>query len=383
MGGTWKPRRFGRFVAAMGIVLAAAALDAGRNGAGGGENAAAGQAGAAPAQQPAPGQGMRVDPRRGPVDLGLTDPALVGAIDLHAHLDPDSPGTGEVVRGIDVMRFAKIAQARGMRGFVLKTHQGPHSAAAAYLAREYAAPGLEVFGLMALNLASGGINVAAVYEFVRIKGGWGRVVMMPTRDASRERANQTPEYLASARPWIPLLPPGAPTIVETVRNGRLLPEVTHLIGVMSKLRSVDSDGPLVLATGHATPEEALLLVREGRRQGLQVVVTHGGGMAPEFQEAARLGAFLEYNSAGVVRDFSTAKAMAASIRKVGAESIVIGTDCGQMSNPYPTDCMALMARALRAQGITERELNLMFKENGAKLLGLQPLEARPGQTARR
>jgi hypothetical protein len=33
----------------------------------------------------------KVDPLRGPVDLGLTDPALIGAIDVHVHLDPDSP----------------------------------------------------------------------------------------------------------------------------------------------------------------------------------------------------------------------------------------------------------------------------------------------------
>ena len=336
--------------------------------------------GAAP---PRPGQGIRVDPRRGPVDLGVTDPALVGAIDVHAHLDPDSPGTGEVVRGYDVMKFAKIAQSRGMRGFVLKTHNGPQSAAAAYLAREYATPGLEIFGLMAMNLAAGGINVPAMYEFTHIKGGWGRVVMMPTRDASRERANQTPEYLANARPWIPLLPSGAPTVVETVRNGQLLPEVVQFIGVMSKLASVDSNGPLVLATGHATPEEALLLAREGRRVGLQVVVTHGGGNAPEFQEAAKLGAFLEFNSAAVVRDFGAAKGMAQAIRRAGAEKIVIGTDCGQMNNPHPADCMGLMARALRAQGITERELNQMFKENPAKLLGLTPPPAPSAQTAER
>ncbi len=34
----------------------------------------------------------RIDPLRGPVDLGLTDPSLIGAIDVHLHLDPDSPG---------------------------------------------------------------------------------------------------------------------------------------------------------------------------------------------------------------------------------------------------------------------------------------------------
>src|SRR4029077_8367428 len=44
----------------------------------------------------------KVDPLRGPVDLGLTDPALIGAIDVHVHLDPDSPGAGGVIRALDV-----------------------------------------------------------------------------------------------------------------------------------------------------------------------------------------------------------------------------------------------------------------------------------------
>ena len=60
----------------------------------------------------------QVDPMRGPVDMGLTDPSLIGAIDVHLHLDPDSPGASGVIRAIDVFDAATIAQARGMRGFV-------------------------------------------------------------------------------------------------------------------------------------------------------------------------------------------------------------------------------------------------------------------------
>lgn len=34
----------------------------------------------------------------GPIDLELTDPVLIGALDLHAHLDPDISGGGQAVR---------------------------------------------------------------------------------------------------------------------------------------------------------------------------------------------------------------------------------------------------------------------------------------------
>jgi hypothetical protein len=41
----------------------------------------------------------------------------------------------------------------------------------------------------------------------------------------------------------------------------------------------------------------------------------------------------------------------------------------------------LTARALRARGITQRELDLMYKVNPAKLLGLEPPSLQPVQTA--
>ena len=48
--------------------------------------------------------------------------------------------------------------------------------------RKHVAPGFEVFGRMASNYATGGVNVAALEHFSQIKGGWGRIYEMPTRD---------------------------------------------------------------------------------------------------------------------------------------------------------------------------------------------------------
>jgi hypothetical protein len=318
----------------------------------------------------------KIDPLRGPVDLGLADPALVGAIDVHVHLDPDAPGAGGVVRALDVFDAAIIAKARGMRGFVYKTHQDTGSANGAYLARKHAVPVLEIFGRMASNYATGGINVAAVEHFSQIKGGWGRIYEMPTRDsitATTRPGSMDPQTLARTRPWMLMMPPGTPPYIAVSRNGELLPEVKYLIAQMAKIRTVDSNGRLVLATGHATPEEHLLLAREGRRQGLNVLLTHPGDI-PQLPEAASLGAFIEVNAAGIYKTEAGQAAAAALIRKVGAEHIVVATDCGQTNNVYPTDCLALAARGLRAHGITQRELDMMYKANPAKLLGLPPLE---------
>src|ERR1043166_3736759 len=98
----------------------------------------------------------KVDPIRGPVDLGLTDPALVGAIDIHLHVDPDS-ATGGPVRAMDVFDAARLAMSRGMRGFVYKTHQDAGSAAGAYMVRKHVSATFDIYGRMASNYATGGI----------------------------------------------------------------------------------------------------------------------------------------------------------------------------------------------------------------------------------
>src|SRR2546425_1135651 len=74
-------------------------------------------------------------------DKHLTDPALIGAIDLHAHSDPDS-----YPRSWDGFEVAKLAKERGMRGVVLKNHW-TETAGLAYLTRKYVTPG-EAFMIM-------------------------------------------------------------------------------------------------------------------------------------------------------------------------------------------------------------------------------------------
>src|SRR5258708_4463951 len=291
---------------------------------------------------------------RGPVDLGLTDPSLIGAIDIHVHVDPDGPGAGGVIRAIDVVDAVAIAKARGMRGFVFKTHQDAGSAGAAYLLRKHYAPTLEIFGRMASNYATRGINGAALGHYTQNKGGGGRIFAMPTPapiTATTRPGSMEPANLAKARPWMLMMPEGTPSYIAVSKNGELLPEVKHLIAVLAKIRTVDSNGRMVLATGHATPEEHLLLAREGRRQGLQVLLTHPGDI-PQLPEAAKLGAFIEVTASNIYKNEAGRTASTSLIRKIGAQSIIISTDCGQTGNVYPTDRLALPPPALPPHAIT-------------------------------
>jgi hypothetical protein len=341
--------------------------------------ATAGQrAGGAPAAEgnskPVSWLGGKV-PNIKPIDQHLSDPIMVGAIDLHAHLNPDSSGGGQEPRAIDAIDDARQMKARGARGFVYKTHMDLSSAGSAYFARKIV-PGVEVFGRFALNTPSGGLNPAAAVQFTHIAGGYGRIIEMPTRD-SENTFNGITRRGTDDRPWVTpwaKLFPDRPNYVPTVKNGELLPETKAFIAVLSKLKT-SSDAPIVLATGHATNDEHVLIAREGLRQGITVLLTHPDNLPVEqAHELAQAGAFIEINASGGFAHGADAETWAPKtverIHKVGAGQVVMGSDAGQMDRPLPGDELSMAAKALRAHGLSEADLSKIFRENPARVLGL-------------
>jgi hypothetical protein len=274
---------------------------------------------------------------------------LDGVIDIHAHCDPDS-----AVRSIDAVDLARLAHARAMRGLVLKNHYEP-TASLAYIVRKIV-PGIEAFGGIDLNRTVGGVNPAAVEHMTKVKGGYGRVVWMPTFDAE----NQV-RYSKEKRPF-----------VAVSRNGQLVPEVREAIAIIARHH-------LVLATGHSSPEEGLMLIREGRRAGVEhMVVTHAM-KAPvhmnvgQMKQAAAEGAFLEFDYNALIgpnKEFDLAEYITA-MRAVGLGHCIISSDLGQAGNPLHPDGLAAFFKGLREKGLSIPEIDLMAKKNPATLLGLR------------
>ena len=273
---------------------------------------------------------------------------LVGAIDTHVHQLPD-----DRPRSIDAIDVARLANSRGMRAIVLKNHY-ESTAGLVYLVRKVV-PGVEVFGGIDLNLTVGGINPAAVEHMTRVTGGWGRFVWMPTFDAENQVS-----YSKENRPF-----------VSVSRNGELVPAVKEVIAIIAK-------HGLVLATGHSTPAECLMLLVEARRQGVQhMVVTHAMNApvlmdVPQMQEAAKLGAFIEFVGGSLASADAGARIdrFADAIRKIGPEFCILSSDLGQPGRALPPDGFAAFLVALRAKGFTEQEVDRMSKQNPARLLGL-------------
>ena len=274
---------------------------------------------------------------------------LNGVIDIHVHSGPDS-----VARSIDALDLAKLAKSRVMRGLVLKNHYEP-TASLAYVIRQVV-PGIELFGGIDLNRSVGGVNPAAVERMTMMKGGYGRVVWLPTFDAE----NQV-RFSKEDRPF-----------VSVSRNGELLPETKAVIALAAKHH-------LMLETGHSSAEEGLMILREAKRQGVEhLVVTHAM-LAPvrmttaQMREAASMGAYLEfvYNGVtGVGQEYQLSD-YAKAIRDVGAKSCILSSDMGQVGNPLHPDGLAAFFAGLRKEGIPQADIDLMSKTNPALALGLK------------
>jgi hypothetical protein len=185
---------------------------------------------------------------------------------------------------------------------------------------------------------------------------------MPTFDAE----NQV-RYSKEDRPF-----------VAVSRNGELLPEVRKVIALIAKHH-------LVLATGHSSADEGLLLIREARRQGVDhIVVTHAMldpvlMTIPQMREAAGLGAFIEfvYNALiGPNKSFDMPD-YAKAIRAVGINSTILSSDLGQAVNPLHPDGLAAFFGGLKKQGFTDEEIGRMSKVNPAKLLRISESPTEP------
>jgi hypothetical protein len=283
------------------------------------------------------------------VEEHLEDPVLKGAIDIHAHFGPDSYD-----RQWDAFEIAKIAHERGMRGLVLKNHWS-ESAGLAYLVRKYDnVPGLEVFGGLVLNATVGGINPQAVRYFAAVEGHYAKVVWMPTHDGENEV-----KYLKEIRPYV---------IVS--KNGALLPSVLEVLDLIAQYK-------LTLATGHISSTEMLQVVSEANKRGIEhIIITHPG-LGPQYtdptldqlQSVTAVGAYSEV----VASELVSAKLKDNTIKMIkalGPAHCIISSDSGLPGFFNHTDALVHAARVLRAAGFSEADLDLMFKSNPARVLGL-------------
>ena len=282
-----------------------------------------------------------------------------GAVDLHVHSHPDVFG-----RNMDDIDIANLAKARGMRGIVLKNHISETASRAALVMKMV--PGIEVFGGIVLNRAVGGINPDAVEWMHRIYGNRGKVVWLPTFESDKH----VKTFGASDAKGLVVAPGGVVT-----------PEMETILKTIAREN-------LVLATGHVHPDEIMAVVRRGQALGVKnMVITHGFTNVPgltmeQAKQVVSMGAvievcFLQFQAGpNAPLAFLTHwkqvndKHIAEAIKEFGAKGIVVSSDLGQSANITHPDGLEVAIAAMKREGISDADIDLMVRKTPARLLGL-------------
>ncbi len=281
------------------------------------------------------------------------DHLIKDSIDMHMH-----PGPSAGPCRFDAIEAAQMAQKAGMKAIVLKSHA--YTAAVATIVSQLV-PDIRVIGSICLNYEVGGLN----YHAVRNAAGLGaKVVWMPTFSA----ANSINKFRALG---LPLEGEGISLLDET---GNLVPE-------MERILSIIKANDMVLATGHISPQETIVLIKAAQKTGIgKMVITHPTDTEfgenhfsiNDLKELAAMGAFIEFTLIGILpNEFCHDPAqMAQTIKTIGPEHCIVSTDLGQPQNPLPVEGLRLLVATLLHHGITQKEVEMMIKTNPAALLDL-------------
>ncbi len=280
--------------------------------------------------------------------MSNVDRLLEGALDIHVHCAPDS----RVERRGSAIDVALQARDMGMRGMVLKSHEYP-THPVAYTASQ-AVPDITLIGGIALDFEVGGLNAAAVESSAKMGS---RVVWMPTYSAQADRQHKGLE--------------GGIYLLDDA--GGLVPEV---YAILDQIKAHD----MVLATGHISTKESMVLVEEARNMGIgRVVVTHGTTMAfwtgmtlEDMKTLASMGAYIEH-CLHVMMPLTYRLApqeLVDTIMAIGTENCIVSTDFGQDFHPMPAEGLRMGIATLLQAGMEEVEVGMLVKDNPSRLLGL-------------
>ena len=289
---------------------------------------------------------------------------LRGAYDLHIHTAPDL-----LPRKLDDLEMARRATQRGMAGFAIKSHYFCTAQRAELVNSLY--PDCRVIGTVTLNTAVGGINPIAVEMAAR---AGAKIVWLPTCDAEWEHRQAALEADPAKKPfWYKIVSQLENEGIHTPTI-RLLDEGGKLTEAAQKVLEVVAAHGMILATGHISHEETFALAKAARERKVErMVVTHANFpstfyTAEDQLKLARLGVMMEHCYTTYATGKVDFRVMAEQIRTLGADQVILGTDLGQRTRPYPDEGMYQFICDLLEAGFSPAEVEKMAKLNSARLL---------------
>ncbi len=294
------------------------------------------------------------------IEASASDPKLrwlEGAFDIHTH-----PGPSIFPRLMNDAELAAAAQQAGMKGVVIKAHEGSTVERAAQLDDS---EGFRVLGGITLNRFVGGLNPIAL-ECALALGA--KIVWMPTLHAANHirffgkagfhaQKSSTSESIAEP--------------VEILdAEGRLLPETNIILDLVA------ANPDAALSSGHLSVQEIRVLFQEAQRRGIEkLLLTHPelpvSGFDLSFQtEMADLGAMIERNVLPHYPDWGNVpvERTVHEIRALGPERCILATDLGQANKPPPPMGLAEFCDRLMASGLDEASIRMLITANPVRLI---------------
>ncbi len=283
---------------------------------------------------------------------------LQGTIDFHIHTGPDI--YPRLLNDIEVARQAKRA---GMKAILIKSH-ATITGDRAQIAQSVT--DFPVFGGVALNWHVGGLNKYAVECAAKLGA---KEVWMPTTHAA--------SYLKYVD-HVPMFAKSMPKDIKGIsilrEDGRVVPELGPILETIAK-------NGMILATGHLSPEEGLVLIAEARKAGIEkIVVTHPLASFVNYSvdqmcEALSRGAtYFEHvfnDCTPQVANPLPPSALGDAIRAIGPESCIMSTDSGQVVNPAPVKVMTWYIKEMLQYGLSPKAIRTMTITNPGRILGLK------------
>jgi len=268
---------------------------------------------------------------------------LTGAYDLHIHTSPDV-----VPRKCGDIELGRRLTEAGMAGCAIKNHYFDTAARAALLQEQF--PQLRIAGGVTLNRSVGGLNPDAVERSAQ---AGGKLVWFPTLEARAYQKFHRHEDLDRFL-----------TVLD--EDGNLLSQAVAVLEAAAQYK-------LTVGTGHLSAREGMLLAAEAARLGCRLVLTHADNPANRYTveqqvEAARMGAFVEHSFFTTYYDRTPIEEIAAQIRAVGCERVILTTDFGQPKSPYADEGLAEYASLLLDQGFSRLDLRQMICNNPRQLI---------------
>jgi hypothetical protein len=283
---------------------------------------------------------------------------LQGAYDLHVHAEPDV-----IPRARNLKEIAAAAFARSMAGVLLKDHCTSTVGRAAALNKLVGGP-CRFFSALALNPPIGSLNGTAVEAALRAGVD---VVYFPTYGA----ANHIKIWGAGKPPTAFPLPGG------NFKGVTILDGDGQLVDACEPILRMIAAHDAVLATGHISAEESLVLLNYAKECGVKrMLVTHASESVTPWtyeqqQTAVSLGGMIEHCFFAVTPSCPNPTSLASilhQIEVVGAEHVILSSDFGQKANGDPVEGFANYLEKMMTLGLSKEALGLMIRENPGKLL---------------